>query len=198
MKTSVIAIVIAAILGAVVSIGIMYGLTRDKGDKTDVRVAVDDIKEIARLATVEYHMSTVYDKELALHFLEWIPNRLLILLTGVVQGSVDLNLADIQLPAADAKTVSIKFKKGAVVISNPSIGPKDIKVMTLSNVNVFHPISDDDRNKAQDEAIKLLKKSAMDAGIVAKTANEAKILLTRFLGGLGYTATIEFEGISLQ
>jgi len=190
--------VIAAVLGAVAAAGVLYGLSRDKGGKTDVILAIDDVKEIAQLATVEYPISTFLDRKKARQWYEWVDSIYIVFLKGVIKGSVDLNLADVQLPAAGTKTVSIKFKKGAVVVSNPEIGRDDIRFITVSDPNVLNRISDKDRNKAQGDAIAALRKAATDAGIVEKTAREAKILLTRFLGGLGYTAKIEFEGIPLK
>jgi len=198
MSKYIVSIVIAAVLGAVVAVGVLYGLSRDKGGKTDVILAIDDIKEIAQLATVEYHISTFLDRKKRRQWYEWLDARYIVFLKGVVKGSVDLNLADVQLPAAGTKTVSIKFKKGAVKVSNPEIGRDDIRFITVSDPNVINRISDADRNRAQGDAIAALKKAATDAGIVEKTAREAKILLTKFLGGLGYTAKIEFEGIQLN
>jgi len=198
MSKYIVSIVIAAVLGAVVAVGVLYGLSRDKGGKTDVILAIDDIKEIAQLATVEYHISTFLDRKKRRQWYEWLDARYIVFLKGVVKGSVDLNLADVQLPAAGTKTVSIKFKKGAVIVSNPEIGRDDIRFITVSDPNVINRISDADRNRAQGDAIAALKKAATDAGIVEKTAREAKILLTKFLGGLGYTAKIEFEGIQLN
>jgi len=198
MSKYVVSIVIAAVLGAVVAVGVLYGLSRDKGGKTDVILAIDDIKEIAQLATVEYHISTFLDRKKRRQWYEWLDARYIVFLKGVVKGSVDLNLADVQLPAAGTKTVSIKFKKGAVIVSNPEIGRDDIRFITVSDPNVINRISDADRNRAQGDAIAALKKAATDAGIVEKTAREAQILLTKFLGGLGYTAKIEFEGIQLN
>jgi len=198
MSKYVVSIVIAAVLGAVVAVGVLYGLSRDKGGKTDVILAIDDIKEIAQLATVEYHISTFLDRKKKRQWYEWLDARYIVFLKGVVKGSVDLNLADVQLPAAGTKTVSIRFKKGAVIVSNPEIGRDDIRFITVSDPNVINRISDADRNRAQGDAIAALKKAATDAGIVEKTAREAKILLTKFLGGLGYTAKIEFEGIQLN
>ena len=198
MSKYIVSIVIAAVLGAVVAVGVLYGLSRDKGGKTDVILAIDDIKEIAQLATVEYHISTFLDRKKKRQWYEWLDARYIVFLKGVVKGSVDLNLAEVQLPAAGTKTVSIRFKKGAVIVSNPEIGRDDIRFITVSDPNVINRISDADRNRAQGDAIAALKKAATDAGIVEKTAREAKILLTKFLGGLGYTAKIEFEGIQLN
>ena len=198
MSKYIVSIVIAAVLGAVVAVGVLYGLSRDKGGKTDVILAIEDIKEIAQLATVEYHISTFLDRKKQRQWYEWLDARFIVFLKGVIKGSVDLNLAEVQLPAAGTKTVSIKFKKGAVIVSNPEIGRDDIRFITVSDPNVINRISDADRNRAQGDAIAALKKAATDAGIVEKTAREAKILLTKFLGGLGYTAKIEFEGIQLN
>jgi hypothetical protein len=198
MSKYIVSIVIAAVLGAVVAVGVLYGLSRDKGGKTDVILAIDDIKEIAQLATVEYHISTFLDRKKQRQWYEWLDARFIVFLKGVIKGSVDLNLAEVQLPAAGTKTVSIRFKKGAVIVSNPEIGRDDIRFITVSDPNVINRISDEDRNRAQGDAIAALKKAATDAGIVEKTAREAQILLTKFLGGLGYTAKIEFEGIQLK
>ena len=188
---------IAAIAAALLTGGVVYAAMRNAKGETDVAVSVNEIREIAQLATVEYHLSTILDRRIPMSWYEWKNARLLVMLKGVVKGSVDLNRADIQMPKAGEKAISIRFRKGAIVVSNPEIGPEDIKVITAANPNIIHPIKDSDRNAAKRDAIAELRKTALDGGIVAKTAEEARTLLTKFLGGLGYTATVEFEDVPL-
>lgn len=197
MKKTLVYLGVAAVCGAILATGLIYGLTRARGDRTDVIVGIDDIKAVAQLVTVEYHISTFLQRKKGRAWYEWVNSEFIVFLKGVVKGSVDLKLADMNVSGTDGKTVTIKFKKDAVLVSNPEIPPDGIRFTTVKDPNVFHPITDADRNKAQSDAIKALKEEAIKGGIIEKTALEAKVLLTGFLKQFGYTATIEFEGIKL-
>jgi hypothetical protein len=180
------------IIAALVGVGAMYIYTATVGDTLESKVTVNSIKKIAELATIEYNMSIIEEQTKKKKFLEWKEARFLVLLTGVIKGSVDLNQADVNIDK-EAKKVTIAFKKNAVNISNPEIGPGDIKIITVSDPNVFHKINDADRNKAQAAAIKLLRKAALDKGIVNQTKSQAKTVIENFLAALGFQSVISFQ-----
>lgn len=188
-----IGIIALVVVVAIVAGGFVYLLTRDSG-KTDVVVNVENIKNIAQLATVEYHISTYLFREKGKKIYEWLSAKFFVFVKGKVKGSVDLDQAVIEVsPDPKNRMVKITFKKGAVLVSDPEIAPEDIKLITCANPNIFHKISDADRNKAVKDVIALLKKTAIDDGIMNKTKAQAKLILTTFLQPLGYAAQIEFE-----
>jgi uncharacterized protein YxeA len=193
-----IGIILLVVVVAIVAGGFVYLLTRDSG-KTDVVVNVENIKNIAQLATVEYHISTYLFREKGKKIYEWLSAKFFVFVKGKVKGSVDLDQAVIEVsPDPKNRMVKITFKKGAVLVSDPEIAQDDIKIMTCADPNIFHKISDADRNKAMRDVIALLKKTAIDDGIMDKAATEAKLVLTTFLQSLGYASQIEFEDKSLK
>jgi hypothetical protein len=192
-------IVVLVVVVAIAAGGFVYILTRDRGGKTDVVVNVENIKKIAQLATVEYHISAHLFREKGKKFYEWLSAKFFVFVKGKVKGSVDLNQAVIDVsPDPKNKLVKITFKKGAVLVSDPEIGQGDIRIMTCADPNVFHKISDADRNRAMKDVIALLKKTAIEDGIKDRAASEAKLVLTTFLQSLGYASQIEFEDKSLK
>lgn len=183
---------LALIIALLVGVAAMYVYTNFAGEHTETKVTVNSIKKIAELATIEYTMSVIKEQTKKKKFLEWKEARFLVLLTGKIKGSVDLNQADVKIDKENKK-VSITFKPGAVKVSNPEIGPDDIKIITVSDPNILHKINDKDRNKGQAQAIALLRKTALDKGIVAQTKNQAKVVIENFLSALGYQSAILFK-----
>ncbi len=178
-------------LAVVVGFGAMYAYGRFFDDSRQTRVTVNSIKKIAESAAIEYNMSVIKEQTKKKKFIEWKDAKFLVLLTGKIRGSVDLNNATVRIDK-EKKTVDIKFRKNAVKISNPEIGPDDIKIITVSDPNIFHKLNDRDRNKGQTAAIKLLRQSVLDKGIVQQTKNQATLVLQNFLAALDYKSSISF------
>jgi len=189
-----IGIIVLVVVVAIAAGGFVYLLTRDSGGKTDIMVNVGDIKKIAQLATVEYHISAYLFEEKHRKIYEWLSTKYMAFVSGKVKGSVDLNQALIEVsPDPKNRMVKITFRKGAVLVSDPEIAPENIKMITCADPNIFHKISDADRTKAVSDVIAHLKQAAIEDGIMNKTAAEAKEVLTTFLQSLGYASQIEFE-----
>lgn len=188
-----ITIALAVVLAALIGGGAVYWLTRPGGGgATTAVVSVDAIKQVAQLATVEYYVSQQLYKQKDKSWYEWLQASFIAYVKGIVKGSVDLKETDVTIDH-DNRKVRIKFHKGAVLVSNPEIGPNDIGMITCSDPNILHPINDDDRNKAQNELIATLRNTALRDGIETKTADEAKLVLSNFLQALGYASEISFE-----
>ena len=162
---------VAIVVGAAV-----YWFTKDGGGGSTTIVTVDQIKKIAQLATIDYHLSVTHYHEKPPVGLEWLPAKLFATVRGDIKGSVDMKKADINITnEKEKKIVKIVFPKGSVIISNPEIGAKDISFLTCSNPNPFHPLKDKDYTAAQREAIKAMVKTAKDDGIAVKTARPVPI-----------------------
>jgi len=188
MVKNIITIIVAALVG----VGAMYIYTSFADESSQTKVTVNSIRKIAELATIEYTMSVIKEQTKKKKFLEWKNARFLVLLTGKVKGSVDLNLADVKIDKENKK-VTIAFRKDAVKVSDPEIGPDDIKIITVSDPNILHKLNDNDRNKGQAAAIKLLRETALEKGIVNQTKTQAKVVIENFLAALGYQSVISFS-----
>lgn len=162
-----------------------------------VIVNVEAIKKIAELAVVEFHIST-YEQGVKfgkLDFLRLIPAKYMVLLKGIIKGSVDLKKSTIVVSDdPEIKEVKITFHKGAIRVSDPEIGNNDIQLIQCTNPDIFNPITDTDRNKLLKSANQRLKQSAIDSGIRDKTMHEARVVLENFLQTLGYSLELKFEG----
>lgn len=184
---------VAIVVGAAV-----YWFTKDGGGSTSI-VTVEQIKKIAQLATINYHLSVTHYHEKPPKGLEWLPAKLFATVRGDIKGSVDMKKADIDITnEKEKKFVKIFFPKGSVIISNPEIGAKDVSFLTCSNPNPFHPLKDKDFTAAQREAIKAMIKTAKNDGIAVKTAREAKSVLGNFLAALGFQSEIAFQDKKLN
>lgn len=185
---------VAIVVGAGV-----YWFTKHGGGGSTTIVTVDQIKKIAQLATMDYHLSVTQYHEKPPVGLEWLPAKLFATVRGDIKGSVDMKQADIKITnEKDEKSVKIFFPKGSVIISNPEIGAKDVTFLTCSDPNPFHPLKDKDFTAAQSEAITAMIKVANDDGIKVKTAREATTILGNFLTALGFTSEITFEDKELN
>lgn len=183
--------IITIVIAVAVGVGGMSLYSFFTDDTAESKVTVNSIKKIAELATIEYNMSVIKEQTKKKKFIEWKDARFLVLLTGKIKGSVDLNKADVKIDKENRK-VDIRFNKDAVKVSNPEIGPDDIRIITISDPNIFHKLNDKDRNKGQKEAIRLLRQSALDKGIVDQTKTQAKYVLENFLAALDYKSSITF------
>jgi hypothetical protein len=188
-----------AVLAAVIAAGIVFFAMRGGGGRTDVIVTVEEIKEIAQLSTVEYVVSDILHKEKGRAWYEWKTASFFASVKGKIKGSVDLDKMQITVSNdRDQKKVHVRFESGAILISDPEIGPHDIKIIDCSDPNVFHKISADDHSKAVGELISHLKSVAEDHGIREKTASETKLVLTRFLEQLGFEVQMEFADEEIE
>lgn len=187
-------IIILVVAVAIVAGGAVFLLKGDGGGKTDVRVTVDSIRNIAELATVEYHVSSYLVRTKKKAWYEWAAAQFLVFVKGTVKGSVDLDQAAIEVnPDPKNRMVKITFKKGAVRVSDPQIGKGNVSFQSVKNPNIFHPITEKDYERAQNDLIGIIKEQAIKDGIRSKTAAQAKLVLTTFLQSLGYNARITFE-----
>ncbi len=195
------AVGVVVLIVALIAGGMAFGYWiwgKKPGDKSTSIVNVNEIRNIARLATTEYHISTVVKYEKAKTWIEWKHAILLVLVKGIITGSVDLATAEIEVSQdPQKKHVVIKFKKEDIKISNPAIGPNDIEVITVANPNLFTRLNDKDRKNATNNAIVELRAVAIQNGIENNTARRAKEIISNFLSSLGYTSEIKFDGVDI-
>jgi hypothetical protein len=184
---------VAALIVGIVA-GAVYLLTQYSAGKAEVTVTIEEIKQVAQLATVEYTISDAYKWEKPKKWYETKNLELMVLARGKVKGSVDLEKMQLEVSdETDEKRVTLIFGPGAILISDPEICSAGcIRTYDMKDVNLFTDLTDEDRNKQLNAAVGCLKQAALEDGIREKTAAEAKVVLTRFLEHLGYVADIRF------
>jgi len=160
-------------------------------------VTVDSIKKVAKLATVEYNVSVVEKRTVPLNVKVGITLKLkkakfLVLTSGIVTGSVDLNKAKIDIDK-ETKKVKIVFNKNAVNVSNAAINKGYPEFITITDRKLFKRLKDEDFAAGARAANAKLKSTAESDGIVKKTKAEAKTLITNFLASLGYSTSVKFR-----
>jgi hypothetical protein len=162
--------------------------------KREPVINIEGIKKIAQLATIEYNITVIEKQEKygALDFFKLFPSSALFFVKGKVKGSVDLDKISEFTVDEQNRQVKIVFPNDAILVSDPEIGPDDIKMMDCQK-NIFVPIKGEDITKAQAAAIKKLKDTAEADGIRSKTKEEAILVLSEFIGSFGYEAHVEFK-----
>jgi hypothetical protein len=196
-------VVLLVVIVAVVSGGSAYWLT-PRG--VDARVTVQSIRKVAQLATVEYRLSTLLEKKFRSN---WglgtcDSSKMLAYYTGTVKGSIDLEKIEIQLKNADVGAsdvgdgrgrATIHFPRGSIVIKDVALVPGEDsmrEIVTWKKAG-FNGPSDSQRERVRQEALKTILQTAIKQGIVEKTKDNAKIILSEFLGGFGIEADVTFD-----
>ena len=186
-------LVFTIIASIIVGVAAMYLYAETMGDKSQTYVTVNSIQKVAKLATVEYNVSAIVERKKELKVvLKWKTAKFLVLLSGIVTGSVDLKNASIDIDKEN-KEVDIVFGKGAVKVSQPASSPDDAKFITITDRKLFKRLNSDDFTAGYKAANKKLRKTALADGIINKTKAEATELISNFLTSLGYSSSIKFK-----
>ena len=177
-----------------VGVAAMYLYTEMQDTKSESYVTVNSISKVAKLATVEYNVSVIEErkKELKVGIFKGKTAKFLVLLSGIVTGSVDLKNAKININK-ESKKVDVVFGKGAVKVSQPASDPKAAKFITITDRKLFKRLNSKDFTAGYEAANKKLRNTALDGGIVKKTKEEAVELISNFLLSLGYSTNIKFK-----
>ena len=184
------------VLVMLIAAGAIFVVTRSNDGKNDITITVEQIKAIAQLSSVEYTISEIDHVTLPKSWYEWSNAEFLVILTGTVTGSVDLDKVTFNIDEK-TKLVKLDFAKDAILIKDPQIGVGKLKIITISDPNVFNKINDDHRNNAFKCAFSQILKTAEDQGIRAKTGEEAEVALAKFVQAMGFTAEITFAAEDL-
>lgn len=207
MKT-ILLVVAAAVIGA----GGAYWLAPKSKETTTVIVTVEGIRKVAQLAAVEYRLSTLVDKTFQSRVLGGTrdSSRMLAFYTGTVKGSIDLQKIQLHLkdegkasgaPAQGGlpRRALIHFPQGSIVIKDVALVPGEdsmreevVWVGSYAGVS-FNKPTDQQREAVRQEALKAILQTAIKQGIVDKTKENARTILTEFLAGLGVAAEVSFD-----
>lgn len=193
------------ILVAVVSVGGTYWLTR-KGPGARVTVTVQSIRKVAQLATVEYRLSTLMEKTFrsSYGFGTTDSSKMLAYYTGTVKGSIDLEKIEVQLKDADVgasdegdgrRRASIHFSRGSIVVKDVALipGEDSMREMVTWVRPAFQGPTDNQRERVRQEALRTILETAIKTGIIEKTKENGRTILSEFLRGFGIQADITFD-----
>ena len=199
-KIGVLLIVTAFVAG-----GVVYWLSHE-GPASKTMVTVESIRKVAQLATVEYSLSTLVEKEFksSIAIKKVHSSTLLALYSGRVRGWVNLDKVQIKLNKESDKASSdgevrrvatIHFPRGSIAVKDVAIDP-DMDHMTERVIwkrTGFNPPTDNQREGVRRKAMRTILKTAIEKGIVQKTKANAKMILTEFLAGFGIEAEVSFD-----
>ena len=180
---AVLVLAIAVLAGALV-----FFVTRDDKSSSSL-VTVDQIRNIARISTVEYHVSEFYRGEVGRGSVEGA-----IYISAVVTGSVDIDRARIEIDSdPDQPRATITIPKGAVHISDPETCPDCSELVQLNRPILRARISDEEWTALTKEALLIITQRVREAGIECQTAARLDTVLTDFLAAFGVETEVVFE-----
>lgn len=192
-------LLVAVLLIAAVSVGSVW-LLSGSTFKKETTVFVEDIKELATLATAEASVKTVIKQEDNKLFGNDLPikvpgtkREILLIVPGTVIAGVDLE----GITADDIK-VNEKEKVLEIVlphadlIQEPSIQMD--KLVTFSDEEIFRgEVKWDEGFDLAAEAQEKIRKEAIEGGLLVKAEKSAEKVLVGFFGNLGYTVKLTFK-----
>jgi hypothetical protein len=209
-KTVAVMMVFVFVVAAIVGGGVAYRLKPSA--EVHVSVTIEEIRKIAQLATVEYTVTGYARQLFESRFIGPKPvptDYVFSYVTAKITGSVDLDKATIDVQkGGDTPHVSIHFKRGSIKveeivpartpdIDNPGQfirNPDTVSARSeIKGVFLFSPAGQKELDMVEALAFKHMKKAALASDIVEKTKENAKIILSGFVGSLGYGATITFD-----
>jgi hypothetical protein len=184
---------------AIIVGGVVYWLK----PSTDVNVSVtiEQMRNIAELATTEWTMSAFVEREFQSQGLKKFRSDFVVSrCSGTVRGRVNLEVAEIVTrETADGREVSIHFPAGSLTVSGVEFDPNDPDAFqTISCAErlpsaLGQPARTHQVEVLRKEGMKQIREKAIEKGIVEKTKQNAVTVLETFVGSLGHKATITFD-----
>ncbi len=203
-KTVALAMLFVFVVAALVGGGVAYWLKPSANVR--VSVHVDQIRNSAHLATVEYRLSAFVDKEFTSNVgfgHQEVSDYVIAKCTGTVTGRVDLDKEKAAInvqEGAEGRQVSIHFKRGSVVISDVAIDLSKTNTFEtiscrekLRLIGFLKPATSGQRDEMHRLAMQKIRDTAIETGIVEKTMENAKTVLGNFVGAFGYRVTVTFD-----
>jgi hypothetical protein len=173
---------------ALLAAGVTFLVVRD-GNPSSSRVTVDQIRSIARVSTVEYHISEFYRGEVGRGSVEGA-----IYISAVVTGSVDIDEATIEIDSESEPTrATITIPRGSVHIGDPETCPDCSELVQLNRPFLRARISDEEWTALTREALVIINQKVREAGIECQTAARLETVLADFLGAFDIESEVVFE-----
>ncbi|WNF24983.1 DUF4230 domain-containing protein [Mesobacillus jeotgali] len=171
---------------------------KESRGKAESTVYIEQVHDLATLATAEAHMKVIFQKEDNEIFGEKIPfhipgtkRELLLIVPATVIAGVDLQAIEQKDMKVDEekKIIELVLPK-ASFLQEPSI--KMDQVRTFSDEGIFRgKIEWDEGFDLAAEAQDQIKQEAIDSGILLKAEENAETVLKEFFGQMGYKVIIK-------
>ncbi len=190
--------IMLVVLTAIVAGGIVYLLK--PATQVHTSVTVEQIKAIAKLGTAECTVSAVRDEGFESTGVLGLSDYVVVIVRGKVTGSVDMEKATVDVnEASDDRHVSINFGPGSIEVSNVEHDPSHPDRVISAHEKMDSPFwkgkpaSQNQIERMKNEARVQLRLAALGAGIVERTKQNAQVVLSTFVGQLGYRANVTFD-----
>lgn len=192
-------ILLVTVLIIAVSVGSVWFLSGSTFKKEST-VFVEDIKELATLATAEASVKTVIKQEDNKLFGNDLPikvpgtkREILLIVPGTVIAGVDLEgITEDDLKVNEKEKVLDVVLPHADLIQEPAIQMD--KLITFSDEEIFRgEVKWDEGFDLAAEAQEKIRKEAIEGGLLDKAEKNAEKVLVGFFGNLGYTVNVTFK-----
>jgi hypothetical protein len=193
-------LLVLLIVGTIIGLGISYFFSDAKAE-TEKGSFIEQMKDLSTLATSQAYVKAVIEKENNEIFGKEISvdipgtkQKVLLIVPGSVTAGVDLQSIkerDVKINEEE-KSMEITLPR-AEIIQEPSLDFE--QVQTFSVEGVFR--KEVDWEKGYDlasEAQELVKKEALEQGILQMAENNAEKTLKEFFSQMGYQVTVHFGG----
>lgn len=185
--------ILAAVFAGIALVAIGSArLAVSRSSRVESAPVVLAVRKVARLATVEIAVSDVVRYEEVKSFLIFdFPKSAVLRLRGRVLGGFDLEAGRFEVAAQpDRRVVRIAMPAPRILAVDPRFEWFDEKS------GIFNPITPEDRNRWMLWARAALVRSAREAGIEAKSEEQARRLLEGAVEALGWKAQVSFASPS--
>lgn len=181
------------------SVGVTWIVAKNPAQK-DATVFVEQVKEIATLATAEAHLKIVLEEEDYKLFGAELPfqlmgtkRELLLVVPGTVIAGVDLQRITSEDLNVNEETMTLDIRlPRATFIQEPAIQMDN--VITYVDNGLFRgDVKWDEGFELAAEAQERMKQEALDIGLLQTAEQSAEKVLQGFFGNLGYTVNVTFE-----
>ncbi|MFD1739451.1 DUF4230 domain-containing protein [Bacillus salitolerans] len=193
---------VKALILAIIIIAVIVGTVLLSGStfKKDTATFVEQVQEMATLATAEAHVKIIIEKEdnklfgkdISVNF-PGTKQELLLIVPATVVAGVDLNrLSDSDILVNEKeKQVSISLPR-ANFIQEPAIQMD--QVVTYSHQGLFRgDVNWEEGFNLAAEAQAEIKKEAIAVGVLQTAENHAEKVITDFFGHLGYEVKVSYK-----
>lgn len=192
-------ILLVAVLIIAVSVGSVWFLS-GSAFKKESTVFVEDIKELATLATAEASVKTVIKQEDNKLFGNDLPikvpgtkREVLLIVPGTVIAGVNLEgITEDDIKVNEKEKVLDIVHPHADLIQEPAIQMD--KLITFSDEGIFRgEVKWDEGFDLAAEAQEKIRKEAIEGGLLDKAEKSAEKVLVGFFDNLGYTVNVTFK-----
>lgn len=159
-----------------------------EGETTEVGpVTISALRELAQLTTFEMVEYTVIEKADDRGWLNWATgDSVSMFVVARIGAGVDLSALTPEMVTSDPQTLSATIRLPAPEISYVDVDEEQTTVYDR-DTGIFTSGNPELESSARRAAEEVLVQAALDAGLLERAGDEARVVITTFLESLGYT-----------